>query len=102
MEVADKIRKAVPRLPRIGSALGRAFFDDPLFVWATQDDDWPQEGRPCSRCGGTRLWIGSDFGLGWVDAEPGDIGKTAADWWEPRAWQTSSGQPLAPHVKPPL
>jgi GNAT superfamily N-acetyltransferase len=40
MEVADKIRKAVPEdLPRIGSALGRAFFDDPLFVWAIQDDD---------------------------------------------------------------
>jgi hypothetical protein len=29
-------------LPRIGSALGRAFFDDPLFVWAIQDDDWRQ------------------------------------------------------------
>jgi hypothetical protein len=40
MEVADKIRKAVPEdLPRIGSALGRAFFDDPLFVWAIQEDD---------------------------------------------------------------
>ena len=40
MEVADKIRKAVPEdLPRIGSVLGRAFFDDPLFVWAIQDDD---------------------------------------------------------------
>jgi hypothetical protein len=40
MEVADKIRKAVPEdLPRIGSALRRAFFDDPLFEWAIQDDD---------------------------------------------------------------
>jgi hypothetical protein len=40
MEVADKIRKAVLEdLPWIGSALGRAFFDDPLFVWAIQDDD---------------------------------------------------------------
>lgn len=39
MEVADEIRKAVPEdLSRIGSALGRAFFDDPLFVWAIQDD----------------------------------------------------------------
>jgi ribosomal protein S18 acetylase RimI-like enzyme len=39
MEVADKIRKAVPEdLPRIGSALRRAFFDDPLFEWAIQDD----------------------------------------------------------------
>src|SRR4051794_28235190 len=37
MEVADK---AVPEdLPRIGSALGQAFSDDPLFVWAIQDDD---------------------------------------------------------------
>jgi hypothetical protein len=35
MEVADKIRKAVLEdLPWIGSALGRAFFDDPVFVWA--------------------------------------------------------------------
>ena len=40
MEVANKVRKAVPEdLPEIGSALGRAFFDDPLFAWAIPDDD---------------------------------------------------------------
>jgi GNAT superfamily N-acetyltransferase len=40
MAATDKIRKAVPEdLPGLGSSLGRAFFDDPLFVWAIQDDD---------------------------------------------------------------
>jgi hypothetical protein len=38
----------------------------------------PQEGRPCGRCGGSRLRIGSDFSLDGVDADPGDIGKTPA------------------------
>jgi hypothetical protein len=26
--------------------------------------------------------------------------RSPADWWEPRPWQTSSDEPLAPHVKP--
>lgn len=40
MEVADQVRKALPQdLPEIGSALGQAFFDDPLFAWAIPDDD---------------------------------------------------------------
>jgi ribosomal protein S18 acetylase RimI-like enzyme len=40
MEVTDKVRKAVPQdLPEIGTALSRAFFDDPLFAWAIPDYD---------------------------------------------------------------
>jgi GNAT superfamily N-acetyltransferase len=40
MEIADKVRKALSQdLPEIGSALGHAFFDDPLFAWAIPDDD---------------------------------------------------------------
>ena len=38
MEVADKIRKAAPDRPfRIGAALRRAFFDDPVLVWGVPD-----------------------------------------------------------------
>ena len=40
MEVADQVRKALAQdLPELGSALSRAFFADPLFVWAIPDDD---------------------------------------------------------------
>jgi GNAT superfamily N-acetyltransferase len=40
MAVADQVRKAVPQdLPELGSALSRAFFDDPLFAWAIPDGD---------------------------------------------------------------
>jgi GNAT superfamily N-acetyltransferase len=40
MEVADKVRKALPHdLPEIGSALSHAFFDDPLFGWVIRDED---------------------------------------------------------------
>jgi GNAT superfamily N-acetyltransferase len=43
MAATDKIRKAVPEdLPGIGSALSRAFLNDPLFVWAIPDDDLRQ------------------------------------------------------------
>jgi ribosomal protein S18 acetylase RimI-like enzyme len=40
MAATDRIRRAVPEdLPGIGSALSRAFLNDPLFVWAIPDDD---------------------------------------------------------------
>ena len=40
MEVADQVRKALAQdLPELGSALSRAFFADPVFVWAIPDDD---------------------------------------------------------------
>lgn len=40
MGAVDEIRKALPQdLPVMGSVLGRAFFDDPLFVWAIPDGD---------------------------------------------------------------
>ena len=35
-------------------------------------------------------------------AIPGDVPdelRSPADWWEPRPWQTSSDDPLRPHVK---
>jgi len=47
MEVADKVRKAAPEdLPEISTALSRAFFDDPLFAWAVQDDERRQRLLP--------------------------------------------------------
>jgi hypothetical protein len=47
MEVADKVRKAAPDdLPQIGTALSRAFFDDPLFAWALPDADRRQRLLP--------------------------------------------------------
>jgi hypothetical protein len=47
MEVADKVRKAAPAdLPQIGTALSRAFFDDPLFAWALPDADRRQRLLP--------------------------------------------------------
>jgi ribosomal protein S18 acetylase RimI-like enzyme len=40
MEAADQVRKALPHdVPEIGNALNRAFFQDPVFVWAIPDDD---------------------------------------------------------------
>ena len=40
MEVADQVGKAFPEdLPELGSVLSRAFFADPLFVWAIPNDD---------------------------------------------------------------
>jgi GNAT superfamily N-acetyltransferase len=43
MAATDEIRKAVPEdLPELGSALSRAFLNDPLFVWAIPDDDLRQ------------------------------------------------------------
>ena len=43
MEVADQVRKALPQdRADIGSVLGRAFFHDPVFVWAIPDDDQRQ------------------------------------------------------------
>jgi hypothetical protein len=47
MEVADQVLKAAPDdLPQISTALGRAFFDDPLFAWALPDADRRQRLLP--------------------------------------------------------
>jgi hypothetical protein len=40
MGVADTVRKATPDdLPQLSAALSKAFFDDPLMVWAIPDQD---------------------------------------------------------------
>jgi hypothetical protein len=47
MAITDKVRKVVPDdLPKISSALTKAFFDDPLTSRAIPDDDRRQRLLP--------------------------------------------------------